>query len=184
MTTSISTTSDKTSAECIVKVRQLAGQGCTVSEVCAALFFTEAERAETLENDEHPLYKAYWTGNNEYTKRLRDLALNIAENSTDETVRAKMTEILLKENRDSIMDKKVMNGYLNIRKLLAVVREQFSPKPEKVNPKVKIVGKTIGRNGTKRTGGQSPRAKAIVKEVKSGEGGGGKKGKNGGKTKK
>lgn len=180
MTTSITTTNDKTSAGQIAKVRELAGQGCTVSEVCAALFFTEAERAETLENDEHPLYKAYWTGNNEYTKRLRDLALNIAENSTDETVRAKMTELLLKENRDAIMDKKVMNGYLNIRKLLSVVREQFAPKKEKVNPKARIEGKAIGRNGTKRTGGQSPqssRAKAIVKEVKGGEEGGGKKGK-------
>ena len=40
------------------------------------------------------------------------------------------------------------------------------------NPKARIEGKTIGRNGTKRTGGQSPqssRAKAIVKEVRGGK---------------
>jgi len=155
----MTTSTDKTDAEQIKQVQDLARQGCTINEVAAALSFTEAEKAAALEDEEHPLSKAYWTARHAYTQRLRAVAMNIAENSTDESVRAKMVEFLVKENQELLMDKKFASGHTNIRKLLSIIREQFATKKEKV------AGPVIGSHGTRGSAARPRRSKALLKEA-------------------
>jgi hypothetical protein len=106
-------------------IESLAHKGCSVSEVGTALGFTPNQLAQIFEDDCHPFNVAYWNAKMAYTQRLRDLALNIAENSTDDAVRAKILEYLTKENSEAFENKRLHTGYTNIRKLLSLVRQQF-----------------------------------------------------------
>ena len=112
-------------------VKDLARRGCSLNEVGTALGFTEVQMSQILENEEHLFCKIYWQAKIEYTKHLRTVALNIAENSTDDAVRARMVEFLAKENHEAFEDKRSHTGFTNIKKLLAIVRQQFSEQKKK-----------------------------------------------------
>ena len=103
----------------------LARKGCTISEVGTALGFTQGQMALILEDESHPFNVIYWNAKVEYTQRLRDFAMEIAESSDDPAVRAKMVEFLAKENSTAFENKRLHTGYTNIRKLLSLVRQQF-----------------------------------------------------------
>jgi hypothetical protein len=103
----------------------LAQKGCTISEVGTALGFTQGEMAHILEDESHPFNVIYWNTKIEYTKRLRDFAMDIAEHGDDVAVRAKMVEFLAKENSEAFENKRLHTGYTNIKKLLSLMRRQF-----------------------------------------------------------
>jgi len=103
----------------------MARKGCTISEVGTALGFTQGQMAHILEDENHPFNVIYWSTKVEYTQRLRDFAMEIAENGDDVAVRAKMVEFLAKENSEAFENKRLHTGYTNIRKLLSLVRRQF-----------------------------------------------------------
>jgi hypothetical protein len=104
----------------------LARKGCTVSEVGTALGLTQNQLAQILEEENHPFNVIYWNTKVEYTQRLRDFALDIAEHGEDAAVRAKMVEFLTKENSEAFEHKRLHTGYTNIRKLLSLMRQQFT----------------------------------------------------------
>jgi len=125
-------TTDACYSEQEAMIAELARQGCSLNEVGTALGFNDVQISQILENDEHPLCKCYWQAKIEYTQRLRSVALNIAENSVDESVRAKMVEFLAKENQAAFEGKQLNHGFTNIRKLLSLVRAQFAEKKKEV----------------------------------------------------
>jgi len=106
-------------------IESLAQKGCSINEVGTALGFTPNQLTQILEDESHPFNVAFWNAKMAYTRRLRELAMNIAENSTDDTVRAKILEFLTKENIEAFENKRLHTGYTNIRKLLSLVRQQF-----------------------------------------------------------
>jgi hypothetical protein len=71
-------------------IETLARKGCTISEVGTALGFTQTQMAQILEEENHPFNVIYWNTKVEYTQRIRDFALDIAEHGEDVAVRAKM----------------------------------------------------------------------------------------------
>ena len=107
-------------------IADLARKGCSLVEVATALGFTQAEAIEIFENEAHPFNRLYWNVKIEYTLQIRTIALDIAENSQDDTVRAKMLEFLAKENAEMFESKQMHTGFTNVRKLLSVVRQQFT----------------------------------------------------------
>ena len=107
------------------RIKTLAIKGCTISEVGTALGFTQNQLAQILEDENHPFNVLYWNTKVEYTQRLRDFAMDIAEHGDDVAVRAKMVEFLAKENSEAFEHKRLHTGYTNIRKLLSLVRQQF-----------------------------------------------------------
>jgi len=118
------------------KIGTLARKGCSIHEVGTALGFTQGQVAQILENEDHPFNQTYWQEKVKYAQRLRDLAMKIAENSEDDSVRAKILEFLTKENSDAFENKRLHTGYTNIRKLLTLVRSQFGHNPESQMKKV------------------------------------------------
>ena len=118
------------------EIGTLARKGCSIHEVGTALGFTQGQVAIILEDENHPFNAIYWKAKVQYAKRLRDLAMKIAESSDDDAVRAKMLEYLAKENTDAFENKRLHTGYTNIRKLLSLVRQQFEMNPDgSKNPK-------------------------------------------------
>ena len=97
-----------------------------MSEVGTALGLTQNQLAQILEEESHPLNVIYWNAKVEYAQRIRDFAMEIAEHSEDAAVRAKMVEFLAKENSEAFENKRLHTGYTNIRKLLSLVRQQFT----------------------------------------------------------
>jgi hypothetical protein len=112
------------------KIKTLAQKGCSIHEVGTALGFTQGQVAAMLEDENHPFNQTYWQAKVKYAQRLRDLALNLAKSSEDDSVRAKMLEYLAKENNDAFENKRQHTGYTNIRKLLSLVRQQFETNPD------------------------------------------------------
>ena len=115
----------------------LAKKGCTLNEVATALGFTQAQMALIFEDESHPFNVIYWSAKVEYTQRLRDCALEVAERCDDPAVRGKMIEFLAKENSTAFENKRLHTGYTNIRKLLSLVRQQFVDE----NGELQCVGK-------------------------------------------
>jgi hypothetical protein len=112
------------------KIKTLAHQGCSIHEVGTALGFTQGQVAQILDNEHHPFNIIYWQAKVRYARRLHDLALKLAENSEDESVKARMLEFLAKENSDAFENKRQHTGYTNIRKLVSLVRSQFEQNPD------------------------------------------------------
>jgi hypothetical protein len=106
-------------------IESLAQKGCSINEVGTALGYTANQLAQILEDEDHPFNVVYWNAKMAYTRRLRELAMNIVENSSDDAVRAKILEFLTKENSVAFENKRLHTGYTNIRKLLSLVRQQF-----------------------------------------------------------
>jgi transcriptional regulator with XRE-family HTH domain len=113
-------------------IATLTRKGCSISEVATALGFTQYQLTQILEEESHPFNVVYWNAKVEYTQRLRDFALDIAEHSEDASVRAKMVEFLAKENSEAFEHKRLHTGYTNIRKLLSLVRQQFIDEKGKI----------------------------------------------------
>ena len=118
-------TIDKISRKQRASIETLAKKGCTISEVGTALGFTQSQLAQILEEESHPFNVVYWNAKVAYTERLRDFALDIAERSEDDAVRARIVEFLAAENSKAFENKRLHTGYTNIRKLLSLVRQQF-----------------------------------------------------------
>jgi hypothetical protein len=118
-------TVDKISKKQREIVETLARKGCTLSEVGTALGFSQEQMTYILEEEEHPFNVAYWNAKVAYTQRLRGFALDIAEHSEDDAVRAKIIEFLTRENNEAFENKRLHTGYTNIKKLLSLVRQQF-----------------------------------------------------------
>ena len=121
----ICTVSDRIAPKQKKTIVALAKKGCSISEVGTALGFSQGQMAHILEDESHPFNVVYWNAKVEYTQRLRDFAMDIAENSDDPAVRAKMVEFLAKENSTAFENKRLHTGYTNIRKLLSLMRSQY-----------------------------------------------------------
>jgi hypothetical protein len=122
----MSGTIDRISNKQKATIETLARKGCSICEVATALGFTQYQLTQILEEESHPFNVVYWNTKVEYTQRLRDFALDIAEHGDDVAVRAKMVEFLAKENSEAFEHKWLHTGYTNIRKLLSLVRQQFT----------------------------------------------------------
>src|SRR5215469_15675876 len=97
------------------QIKTLAKKGCSIHEVGTALGFTQGQIAQILEDEHHPFNTTYWEAKVEYSQRLRDIAMKIAESSEDDSVRVKLLEFLAKENSDAFENKRLHTGYTNIR---------------------------------------------------------------------
>jgi hypothetical protein len=149
-----SLTVDKISKKQRETIATLARKGCTLSETGTALGFTQSQLLQIFEEESHPFNVAYWNAKVAYTQRLRDFAMDIAENGDDEAVRAKIIEFLTTENSKAFENKRLHMGYTNIRKLLSLVRQQFTDK--RGNPNI---GKVIqpDRKRLRKAGKEVPR---------------------------
>jgi predicted transcriptional regulator len=121
-------TVDKISKKQKETIAILARKGCTLSETGTALGFSQSQLTQILEEESHPFNVTYWNAKVAYTQRLRDFVMDIAENGVDEAVRAKIVEYLVTENSKAFENKRLHTGYTNIRKLLSLVRQQFTDK--------------------------------------------------------
>ena len=111
------------------KIGTLARKGCSIHEVGTAIGYTQSQFAAILEDEHHPFNQTYWQAKVKFAGRLRELAMKIAEESEDDSVRAKVLEFLTKENSEAFENKRQHTGYTNIRKLLSLVRSQFETDP-------------------------------------------------------
>jgi deoxyribodipyrimidine photolyase len=114
-------------------IETLAQKGCTMSEVGTAFGLTQNQMAEILEDENHPFNSVFWDAKIAYTQKLRDIAIDIAENGDDVAVRARMVEFLAKENSTAFENKRLHTGYTNIKKLLSLVRQQFIDENGKIH---------------------------------------------------
>ena len=116
---------DKISKKQKETIEDLARKGCSISEVGMALGLSQHQMASIHEDERHPFNVAYWNAKIEYTSRLRDFAMNMAEHCADSSVRARIVEYLVTENSKAFENKRQHTSYTNIKKLLSLVRQQF-----------------------------------------------------------
>jgi hypothetical protein len=119
-------TVDKISKKQKETIETMARKGCTINEVGTALGFSQEQMTYILEEELHPFNVAYWNAKVAYAQRLRDFVMNIAEHCEDASVRGKIVEFLVTENSKAFENKRLYTGYTNIRKLLSLVRQQFT----------------------------------------------------------
>ena len=153
----------------VEQVEGFARQGCTPNEVAAAFGFTEAQKAEMLGDEEHPLAQAYWAARHDYMIRLRGIAMDIAESSSDASVRAKMVEFLVRESQEMLINKASETGIMKIKSLLSLVRQQYESDAKKCETSclVTIAGKRAdARNQSTKTIKKAVKAKGGAKSGK------------------